>query len=88
MKLRTELKLISKGSRTICEYLKQIKTIVNALISIGDPISHRAHMEVLFDGLPSDYSELVTVIYNRDTPCSVAHAESMIIAHEARLDRV
>src|ERR1044072_9310115 len=33
-KLRTELKNVSKGTKSISEYLNQIKTIVNALISI------------------------------------------------------
>ena len=43
---------------------------------------------MLFDGLPDEYSSLVMVGYNGDTLCLIWHSESMIIAHEERLDRV
>ncbi|PNX64325.1 histone deacetylase, partial [Trifolium pratense] len=54
--LRSELKSIAKGERTITAYLARIQSIVNTLESIGDPISHRDQLEAILDGLPEDYN--------------------------------
>lgn len=40
-RLRSELRNISKGSRTITEFIARVRTISESLMSIGDPVSHR-----------------------------------------------
>ena len=85
--LRSELKTITKGSKTMAEYLRRIKTIVNALISIGEPVSFRDHLEVIFDGLPDEFSVLCTIISSQSLVHSISEVEAMIMTHEARLDR-
>ncbi|XP_057430184.1 uncharacterized protein LOC130723231 [Lotus japonicus] len=86
--LRSELKTITKGTKTATEYLKRIKTIVNTLTSIGEPVLFRDHLEAIFDGLPDEYSALMTVIYSRDTFFTISEVEAMVIAHEARFERM
>jgi histone deacetylase 1/2 len=86
--LRSELKSLVKGSLTTSEYLRKIKSIVNTLISIGDPVSFRDHLDLIFDGLPEEFSPLMALVFNRGIPCSINDVESMIVSHEARLDRV
>lgn len=39
---------------------------------------------MIFDGLLDDFTSLMTIVYNRETPCSVSQVEPMVIAHEAR----
>ncbi|XP_057453027.1 uncharacterized protein LOC130744884 [Lotus japonicus] len=78
--LRSELKTITKGTKTATEYLKRIKTIVNTLTSIGEPVLFRDHLEAIFDGLPDEYSALMTVIYSRDTFFTISEVEAMIPA--------
>lgn len=65
--LRNELKNITKGTKTASEFLQRIKTIVNTLASIGEPVTFRDHLEAIFDGLSEEYSALMTVIYNQTT---------------------
>lgn len=86
--LRTELRNITKGTRTVTEFLKRVKTIVNTLILIGDPVSHRDHLDAIFDGLPEEFNSLATVVSNRSSHQSIAEIESLIITYEARLDRM
>ena len=86
--LRSELKTIVKGSLTTSEYLRKIKSIVNTLISIGDPVSYRDHLDLIFDGLPEEFSPLMALVFNRGIPCSINEVESMIVSHEARLERI
>nr|AFK48656.1 unknown [Lotus japonicus] len=54
--LRSELRSITKGSKTSSEFLKRIKSIVNALVSIGDPVTYREHLVSIGD--PVTYREL------------------------------
>lgn len=78
---------MTKGSKSASEYLHKIKVIVNTLISIGDPVSFRDHLEIIFDGLPEEFDALMTLVYNRGTLCSINEVEAMIVCYEARLDR-
>lgn len=39
--LKSELKAIKKGTRSISEYVLRIKEIANSLLSIGDPITEQ-----------------------------------------------
>ncbi|MCI02605.1 retrovirus-related Pol polyprotein from transposon TNT 1-94, partial [Trifolium medium] len=88
--LRSELKSITKGERTITAYLARIQQIVNTLESIGDPISVRDHMETILEGLSEDYNALSAVIQYRDSdgPCPVLVAEAMLLTHKSRLERM
>lgn len=42
--LRSELKSITKGNRSIFEYLARIQTIVDVILSIGDSVLHHAYL--------------------------------------------
>jgi hypothetical protein len=88
--LRSELKCIMKGEKSISEFLARIQQIANILESIGDPISLRDHMEAILEGLPEEYNAISTVIQYResDGPCPVLVAEAMLLSHEARLERM
>lgn len=85
--LRSELKSITKGNRSISEYLARIQTIVDILMSIGDPVSHRDHLEAIVEGLPEEYGALAAIIQYRTDLCDILDAESMLLSHEAKLDK-
>lgn len=85
--LRSELKSITKGNRSIQEYLARIQTIVDILQSIGDPVMRRDHIDAIVEGLLEEYEALAAIIQYRPDLCDLMDAESMLLAHEAKLDK-
>lgn len=85
--LRTELRSATLGNRTISEFLLQIKSIIDSLFAIGDPISPREHLDVILQGLPSDYEDLITLISTRFEEHSIDELEALLLAKEARLGK-
>lgn len=47
-----ELCALTLDNSTVQEYLLKVRTIVEALDSIGDPISSSHHINVILEGLP------------------------------------
>ena len=63
--LRTELRNTRKGERSIVEFLTRIKTIVDSLLAIGQTVSVQEQIDVILEGLPSEYESLVTTIRSK-----------------------
>ncbi|KAI5442829.1 hypothetical protein KIW84_011739 [Lathyrus oleraceus] len=59
----------------------------NILESIDDPVSHRDQLEAILDGFPDEFNALVSIIPYRPTLCHIIEDESMLLNHEAKLDR-
>lgn len=45
--LRYELRSITKGNGTISEFFQWVRSIVEALVSIGDPVPYRDQFELI-----------------------------------------
>lgn len=45
--LRVKLKMIKKGTQSISEFVLHIRSIVDSLLAIGDPISERDQINVI-----------------------------------------
>ena len=84
---QSELRNTRKGERSISEYLLRIKALIDSLLSIGDPVSIQEHVDVILDGLPEEYDGFITSITSRLEPYSVAKLESLLLLHEAYLER-
>lgn len=52
----------SVASLSIQYYLLKIRTIVDALASIGDPIPFSHHIDVILEGLIVDYAPIGSVV--------------------------
>ncbi|KAI5431146.1 hypothetical protein KIW84_035344 [Lathyrus oleraceus] len=57
------------------------------VVSIGDLMSHCDQLEAILDGLPIEYQALASIIRYGDEPCGFIVAETMLLSHEACLDR-
>lgn len=77
-----------KIDRKINEYLLRIKAIVDALVSIWNPITLREHIDAIFKGLPEEYHVLFPMIESRLDPHSVTEIEALYLSHESRLERL
>lgn len=84
---RSELKTVKKGTRTMSEYLLRIKTIVDFLVVVGDPISDQDHIDSSLDGLPEEYNPFVMVIYGRIEPPMIHDLEELLLVQEAQFEK-
>jgi len=85
--LRSELRNISKGSRTITEFIARVRTISESLMSIGDPISHRDSIELVLEALPEEFNPVVVSINSHDALISLDELESQLLTLEARNEK-
>jgi len=60
--LRVEFRSCSLDNSTIKEYLLRIRTIADSLASIRDHVPTNQHVDVILEGLPSDYALVVSVV--------------------------
>jgi histone deacetylase 1/2 len=83
--LRTEMSSVKLQGLSISEYMLRIKTYVDSLTAIGDPISDNERIHVILQGLPQEYESTVTLISSRFEPLDDDEIESLLLSHEARL---
>ncbi|XP_019442260.1 PREDICTED: uncharacterized protein LOC109346975 [Lupinus angustifolius] len=86
--LLSELRTIKKGSQSVTEFVSRIKALIHSLAAVGEVISDREQVRLVLEGLPSECESFVTVINNRIESCSFIQLESLLMAHEAYLERI
>jgi len=86
-RLRVELRSTSLANRTVQEYLLRIRNLVDNLASIGDPIPMNQHLDVILEGLPQEYSPVISDVESKFEVIDIDEVESLLIAHETRLDK-
>lgn len=69
--LRSDFKSITKGDKSIAEYLNRIQAITNLLFFIGEPLTHRDQLEVILDGLSDEYVALAAIVQYRLDLCPI-----------------
>lgn len=87
--LRTELRNLKLGSKTISEYLQKVKSITDSFTAIGDPVPYKEQVDVLLDGLPSEYESLVNLISmnTKFQSLTIQEIGALLQAQEARVDK-
>ncbi|PNY06352.1 histon deacetylase [Trifolium pratense] len=85
--LRSELRTLSKGDRTVAEFIQRVRVIKESLISVGDPIPLRNLIEIVLDALPEDYDSVVAAISSKSMSVSIDEVEYDLLAHETRLEK-
>nr|KYP40528.1 hypothetical protein KK1_038127 [Cajanus cajan] len=84
--LKSQLKGIKKQD-SLNSYLLAIKKIIDTLASIGSLVDPREHIQIILNGLPSEYNPLVTFIISRSDPYSVTEIETSLTTMKNRLER-
>ncbi|XP_070014880.1 uncharacterized protein [Nicotiana sylvestris] len=80
--LRDTLTNLKKDSRSIDEYMKQIKSIIDDLASSVSLMSDEEIVIKVLSGLGSNYKELFVAIKARDNPISFEELYNKLLAHE------
>lgn len=60
--LHSELKSITRGEKSIFEYLARVQRFVDILQSTDDPISHMDQLEAILDGFLDEFNALASII--------------------------
>ena len=82
-----ELRNTRKGERSIGEFLTRIKTIVDSLLAIGQTVSVQEQIDVILEGLPSEYESLVTAISSKIDQFEF-EIQYLLLAQEQRLEKL
>lgn len=84
--LCVELHVITLNAPSILDYLLKIRTIVDTLGFIGDPLPSSHHINVILESFfPSDYASVVSVIKSKFDFLDLEEVEILVVAHELRL---
>lgn len=85
--LQYQLRNSKKGDKSVFEFLLLIKVIVDALYSIRHPVSEHEQLDVILEGLPSEYELLVLLMTTKPDLFSFSKIGSLLVAQEARIER-
>ena len=66
--IKEQIKHVTKGTKTISEYMQFIKARVDELLSLDKPMVHEDLLEKILNSLGSDYQYVIDVVNGRDTP--------------------
>ncbi|GMY39521.1 Retrovirus-related Pol polyprotein from transposon RE1, partial [Fagus crenata] len=87
MHLKDKLALITRGTKSISEYLQTIKSAADELALAGVPQSNDDLLLYSLRGLGSEYKEIVAAIRARDTPISFEELHDKLLEQEVYLKR-
>ena len=80
--LRDQLSKVSKESRPIIDYLRDIKSITDELATAGSPVSNAELVIKILSGLGSEYNPLSSAIRARESPISYEELFDQLLSHE------
>ncbi|CAJ2678668.1 unnamed protein product [Trifolium pratense] len=85
--LRSELKTIKKGTKTITEFGLRVRAIADTLLSVGDSVTEQDQIDSILDGLPEEYNPFVMMIYGRSDSPSLYDIEGLLLVQESQLEK-
>lgn len=84
--LKMMLNNLKKGSMSITEYFRKLRSVTDELAIAGSPVSSLDFITHLISGLGQSYYPVVVYIEANVLKMSVNEAYSMLLTHEARLE--
>lgn len=83
--LKSELK--HEERHTIARFFVNIKKIVDALLSIGEVVSAQEQVDVILQGLPTEFESIVTLIAIKLDWFEFDEIKSLLLVHENRVTK-
>ncbi|KAI9201691.1 hypothetical protein LWI28_027488 [Acer negundo] len=83
---KQEIKNLKKNNHTMREYLSKMKSLSDALASVGHQLSDDDQISNITNGLGSEYESVVVSITSRVEPYTVSEASALLLAHEKRIE--
>ncbi|XP_019232652.1 PREDICTED: uncharacterized protein LOC109213324 [Nicotiana attenuata] len=85
LQLKVQFHNLKKGDLSINKYVHHLKSIADALTSIGNPISETDLVLQILSGLPAEYISISTSISTRVPLPSFVETRSLLFLHESQL---
>lgn len=85
--LCAELRSSMLETKSICEFLNHIKSIVDELAGIGNPVQREEYVDAILEGLPQEFASAISVIESKFDSPSIAEIEALLLAHESHTNR-
>lgn len=86
MQYKTQLHNTKKGSLSMFASISKIKTMVDSLAAIGQPLSLNDHLNFIFNGLPFEYAPFVCSMLIGFHSYTITNVEALLLARESRLE--
>ncbi|XP_010480847.1 PREDICTED: uncharacterized protein LOC104759636 [Camelina sativa] len=83
--IRTQLKVWTKGNKTIDEYVRGLVIRFDELAALGKPMDHEDQIEKILEGLLEDFKPVVDQIEGKGSPPTIADVHERLRNREARL---
>ena len=68
------------------DYILKLKTLVDNLAAIGEPVTNRDHILQLLGGLGADYNSIVASLTTREDEVSLHSVHTILLTHEQCLE--
>ncbi|KAH0661904.1 hypothetical protein KY284_026835 [Solanum tuberosum] len=80
--LRDRLARLTNDSRPVADYLRQIRSLCDELLTVGAPVSNSELVVKILSGLGSEFREFSTAIRARDSTISYEELCKKLLDHE------
>ena len=77
--------MAKKDDNTMAEYVLKMKTIVDNLAAIDEPVKEIDQILQILGGLGPEYNSIVASLTTREDDLSLHHVQSILLTHEQRL---
>jgi hypothetical protein len=67
--------------------LLRIRLLADNLASIGDHLPLSQHIDIILEGLPSDFNSVISVVESKFETMEMDEVEALLLAHETRLEK-
>ncbi|GMP66010.1 hypothetical protein CsSME_00026551 [Camellia sinensis var. sinensis] len=82
LQLRLGLQQLKQNNRPATVYLQEAKSFADELTAAGAPLSSVEFNLYVFQGIHSDFKDLVTTLTARSDPVSFSELHSLLLSHE------
>lgn len=85
--LRADLHATSLEGKRMCDFLSQIKNIVDELSHVGSLVEHEEYVDAILKILPHDYALVDFVIERKFISLSIVQVKALLLTHESHINR-
>lgn len=87
MYLKGRLHLLSKGTKTVSEYLQHIKCLSDELALINDPLADDNLILYSLNGLGPEFNDITAAVHARENPISFEELHDKLVEHETMISQ-
>ena len=83
---KQDIERLKKNNLTMREYLSKMKSLSDALASVGHSLSQKDQVSNITNGLGAEYESVIVSVTSRVEPFTVSEVTTLLLAHEKRIE--